>query len=74
MSKYLIKQRNERTFHEEYKRYIIYKKKWYGWSWQVDTIEIEKLKALIENLVSIGNEVYKHWTAVNLNLDIPIQL
>lgn len=74
MGKYLIKQRNERTFHEEYERYIIYKKKWYGWSWQVDTIELEKLKALIGNLISCGNEVYKHWTATNLNLDIPIQL
>ena len=64
MAVYRIKQKKDyNSFHGLWDtRYIIYKKRWYGWSWQAQTGDIEEAKRMADNLIKEGNIVYKHWT------------
>ena len=64
MATYIIKEHNDyNSFKDTYtKRYIIYKKCWYGLSWKAQTNDIDEVSKMTDNLIKQGNLVLKHWT------------
>lgn len=70
MATYIIKQHNDAHVDGTYtKRFIIYKKRWYGESWKAQTGDWEEVELWTKSLVYAGNYVLKHWTVTEeLNL------
>ena len=64
MATYIVKQHNDRDSFKRISttRYIIYKKRWYGWSWKAQTDDIDEVSKMVSNLVKQGHVVLKHWT------------
>lgn len=64
MAIYIVKQHNDNDSFKEIwnTRYIIYKKRWYGWSWKIQTNDIDEVSKMVSNLVKQGHIVLTHWT------------
>ena len=64
MAVYSIRQSNDydRFVRTWSTRYTIYKKCWYGWSYQAQTNDINEVQKMVENLIKEGDVVFKHWT------------
>ena len=64
MKTYIVKERNNyNEFHREWdKKYVIYRKRWYGLSWQAQTSDKNEVFQMVSNLIKRGDYVDKHWT------------
>lgn len=64
MKTYIVKEcNNYNDFRREWdKKYVIYRKRWYGLSWQAQTDNYTELLKMVNNILKQGDYVINHWT------------
>lgn len=64
MATYIVKERNT---YDDFRRvwnkkYVIYKKRWFGLSMQAQTDNYTELLKMVNNILKQGDNVENHWT------------